>query len=212
MADEYLFGFSGGTPMTLTLDGSTVLSTGTNPLGSGSNQGWWSTNNFNPNGDGNDNYFVGSLGQAQLNNFFTFDISNLINPVSTVTLNLMRYSGWSDLGNLNHTYSLFDVSTDASVLNATNGFSAAIAGDLGSGVSYGSYVISVSGSSGEILNLSLNSAAVADLNAAIAADQRYFSIGGTLTPGGTNSVPEGGSLLTFFGLAFAGLVALRRRK
>lgn len=206
--NEFLFGYSGGEPNFLVLDGSTELSTGTSLLGPSHNQGWWSA--ANGNSDDNDNWFVGDLGGPILNNFFTFDISGLIDPVSSVALKVKRAGGQSDLGATSHTYNVYDVSTDAATLNANNGTSAAIAGDLGSGTQYGSFVISVSGNFNEYLLLGLNSAAIADLNAAIAGNDQYFSVGGSLIPGGAPA-PDAGSTMMLLGLSVVGLAAFRRK-
>jgi len=206
---EFLFGFSGTSNAQLVL---TFSSGGPVTLSTNGEQGWWSSNFANT--DGNTNYFVGDLsnnGSQLLNNFFTFNVVGQSPTVTSATLRVVRETGESDLGAVAHTYSTFDVSTDATTLNLTNGTNAAIFNDLGSGNSYGSFVITVAGSTSEVLLLNLNGNAVADINAAIAGGSR-FSLGGTLTPSAA-AVPEPS---TFALIAIGGLgmawSALRRRR
>ena len=141
------------------------------------NQGWWS-DTFN-NSDGNTNYTVGwrSLsGGQEFRNFFTFDLSSLTDIVVGATLEVVRYSYFSP--DASETLGLFDVTTDAATLNNNVGTNAAIFNDLGSGTSYGTFVVnSYSFSSTELLSFSLNSNALADINAAKGG---FFSIGGAL--------------------------------
>lgn len=208
-AMEYLFGFSSyDGNESLTLDfaggGSTVLSTD-------DHQGWWSATM--PNNAGNDDYFVGNpLGDSSpqwLRNFFTFDISGLRGQTVTgATLTLTNFMSMSDSGQTSLQYTLYDVSTAAGTLDAVGGTSAAIYDDLGSGVSYGSYSLPVTGLDLGTSQLILNASAVGDLNAAIAGGTPSFSIGGTLP---SLAVPEPPSLL----LLSVGLLAaatLRRRQ
>ena len=211
---EYLFGWSGGNANALSLGlpggGSAGVSTGVGLFGAGMNQGWWSA--VETNGDWNDNYVVGDLsddGTDLVNAFFTFDLTGVTGSVTSATFNVQRYFGESQLGRTFQHLSVFDVSTDAAVLNYTEGTSQAIFDDLGSGVSYGAFDVTVDGSLDEILNLSLNGNGVADLNKAIGAGNRYFSIGATLAPSG--EVPEP-TTLGLLGTAFLGFVALRWRK
>lgn len=211
---EYLFGFSGGEINSLTLDlsdGSTVkLFTNQSQFTFGTrNQGWWSGFANYVNDNQNDNYFVGDLsnnGSMILNNFFTFDISN-ISEVLTATLNLERNIGQSSLGRRTQTYLLFDVSTDAATLNNNTGFNNEIWTDLKSGENYGNFDVTVSGNEFEILNFSLNSNAIDDINIAILENQQFFSIGGTLA---SVPIPEP---LTLFGTGTAlGFGALFKRR
>ena len=89
--------------------------------------------------------------------------------------------------------------------------------DLGSGVRYGSFAISTSLLPDEQVLWTLDGAAfLADLNAAIDGEARYFAIGGTLsfapTAAPTNTVPDRGNTLGLLGLAVACLWSVRRRK
>lgn len=196
------------------------------------NQGWWSATESNS--DINDNYFVGRardtiVSNAILRNFFTFDLSSLNEEVVSATLRLQRYDG---RGNPTQTLGFFDVSTPAATLNNNEGTSAAIFDDLGTGKSYGTFDVSTRGNSSGILSFTLNSAAIADINAAAGG---FFSIGGALnaeslsSPGdqylfGNSSgggvqqlvinVPEPSSVLgtLAFGVFGAGWVLKRRQK
>lgn len=207
-ANEFLYGGSLISPNTLSINGSTVLSTGQSQFNDlrSNNQGWWSATTFND--DVNDNYLVGEYNSNLYNNFFTFDISEVLEPVTSATLNLKRYDGQSDSGRLTQSYYLFDVSTDAATLNNNVRNSSKIFNDLGSGKQYGNFNLTVSGDESEILSFSLNSDAIADLNSAISLNEQFFSVGGTLKP-----VPEPSSILGL--LAFVGLslkVVAKRKK
>jgi len=215
---DYLFAFSNaneGVANNLTIDSSVRYS--------GVNQGWWSAT-FSNNAS-NPNYFVGLateeddenvIGEHLLNNFFIFDISNLSAPASSAVLNLQFFEAYSSTGAAILTYSLFDVSTNLALLNANTGTSLGIFNDLGSGTSYGSFSISTSHGFFDVVSLTLNSAGLADLNAAISGGAQQFAIGGMLTPTPVvdqhNSVPDSANTLVLFGLAAAGIWSLRNRK
>lgn len=98
-----------------------------------------------------------------------FDLSGLSGGVTSVTLELQRYQS------LAATYSLFDVSTDPVTLNNNTGTSATIFEDLGTGTSYGSFVVAGAGLPTDVLSFALNAAALADIAGAAGG---FFSIGG----------------------------------
>jgi hypothetical protein len=144
------------------------------------NQGWWSDTRENV--DTNTNYFIGletfpSRGLSR--SFFTFDFSSLDlsgGVVTSATLELTQF-GWVT-GSPTETIEFFDVSTDAAILNHNVGSSAEIFEDLGTGTSYGSFVVPRYQSSNILtLTFSLNAAALADMTSAAGS---YYSIGGTL--------------------------------
>jgi hypothetical protein len=171
-----------------------VIPTFVNPFDPGvDNQGWWSATAVAT--DTNDNYIVGedTITGNIYRDFFSFDLSLLDLTGLTVTSATLQLSGYQYLSpDLSETLGLFDVSTDAATLNNNVGTSAAIFTDLGSGISYGSFVVSsypFFGGSGVVLGFDLNAAAIADITAA--AGQGFFSIGGALTsitPGGAFEV------------------------
>jgi hypothetical protein len=217
-SDEYLFSFSFSTPNTLLLglsDGSAIaLSTGQSQFYPGSNnQGFWNTSTTGFNPPFNDNYLAGTLKDtvsneySSYNNFFTFDVSQVLGTVTSATLNLQRFIGGSSTGRPTQSYSLFDVSTDAATLNNTGNSNPTIFDDLGSGQPYGNFNVTVAGLESEILPFSLNTNAIADLNQAISLHQQFFSIGGTLTPV-TTSVPESSTIV---GLLLIGGLALLKK-
>ncbi len=203
---EYLFGSSSANAtLALEFENGDSLS-----ISSNGNQGWWSGTLANQ--ESNSNYIVGDLssnGTMLLNNFFTFGLSSESGGIVRATLRMQRFTGKSSQGKPAHSYHLFHVETAAAELNANSGVSAAIFQDLGSGVTYGAFDISVDGDQTEILSLALNDDAIADMNAAVGGGSRSFSIGGTLFPVG-EPVPEP-STLTLLGLLGLGLAFARCR-
>jgi hypothetical protein len=147
------------------------------------NQGWWSADPRVLNSDTNQNYTASQGGDASQENFFTFDLGRLPTScrVGSATLRLTRFEG---SGPGTRTYRLWDVSTPPATLNHNDGFSPAIAADLSSGTSFGSFDVDGDPSlpSDEVLSFPLNSAGVAAVSAARGG---FFSIGGAMaTPDG----------------------------
>ncbi len=201
---EFLFGFSGGSAAQLDVQ---LVNGGALTL-TAVNQGWWS--DLAGNDNTNTNYIVGDLDGTHHNNYFTFDFTLPdADSIVSASLKVVREIGLSDLGLDNHTYNLFDVSTSAADLaNKVNSPDATIFGDLGSGVAYGSYVVSVAGLPSDVLSFSLNGAALAALSGANGS----FSIGGTLTPGGVVAdVPEPGTLALLAAFGVPATLVIRRR-
>jgi hypothetical protein len=118
------------------------------------NQGWWSDSQ-----DGsttNANYFTGRQDSHLANSFFTFDLSSLDLTSQVITAATLSLPGfWFSSSDDSETLGLFDVSTNAAVLNANNGTNATIFEDLGTGTSYGSFVIARY-DQGQTLTLALN--------------------------------------------------------
>ena len=157
-----------------------VLDTSQSPFLPGfSNQGWWSDRIANQ--DNNTNYLVGATGGGLLvnlgdhRNFFTFDLSSITRPVVSATLILTR-GGSSTVNESTETIGFYHVSTPAAELNHNVGLNPAIFDDLGNGTSYGTFEVSGSGASQDLLSFPLD-LALSDLNAAAGS---FFSIGGRL--------------------------------
>jgi len=142
------------------------------------NQGWWS-GTLPASGTANDNYAVGQLGGALLRDFFTFDLSSLNlagQKVTGATLELTRFTYVGT--DASETIEFFDVSTSAATLNNNFGTNAAIFNDLGTGTSYGSFVVpSYSPSTTLTVTFGLNGGALANITSAAGG---FFSIGGSL--------------------------------
>jgi hypothetical protein len=207
LADEILFAFSDASnSLTLSILGGpdVILSTADSEFDIGVfNQGWWSWDETRrSNTDDNDNYAAGGI----TNNFFTFDISDISSPVTSAVFNVTRAVGVSDSGYTYFEYNMFDVITDAETLNSNNGVSQVIYDDLGSGVHYGSFDITVAGDPTEILMLQLNEAFISDINTAILGTDQYFSIGGQ------RSIVPIPAAVWLFGSGLIGLIGVARRK
>jgi hypothetical protein len=156
----------GGAPVTLSTADSVIGTT------SSFNQGWWSPTLGNSSD--NDNYLAGALtvwSSTCTHSFFTFDLGATSGPFESARL-LIADPGAGEGPSLN--LHLWDVSTPAAALNATTGTSRPIYDDLGSGVSFGSYLVDPKAMPAE---LALDPAAVSAIN----AGSGYFSIGVSLT-------------------------------
>lgn len=148
-----------------------------------SNQGYWANRDLPccTVMDSNDNYFTGeadfglTTGFAELRSFFTFDLRSLTAPVAGASLTV--YSGVFGTDSFTEVLELFDVSTEAAILNFNDRVNDAIFEDLGSGNSYGRFRLFRATDSMVDISLELNDAALADINAAAGG---FFSIGGKI--------------------------------
>lgn len=124
----------------------------------------------------NQNYVAGA--DDFYRNFFVFDLSGVTDYVSSATISLFNPSGGVRGSG---TYTLFDVVTDLTALAGGTGGLGAY-GDLGSGLSFGSFSFSTA-DNGSLINILLNSDALAAINSA----GGWFAIGGAVTAGVSGS-------------------------
>lgn len=151
--------------------GTITLTTAQSEFTSGTlNQGWWGNDSGS---DLNDNHITGASGGA-FRSFYTFDRSGVTGTITAATLKVKRGDQTSPVD-----LALWDVSTGASAVNFNEGTNPAIFADLGSGQSYGNFLVGT-GEFGDYLSLLLNAQALGDLNSV--AD--YFTVGASLTSGG----------------------------
>lgn len=189
--DAYIFGSSD------TSSSNALLLNGTETVNV-TNSGWYRDDVFHM--PSNQNYIAGfcnNCGGHYYNNFFVFDISHLTAPVTSASLTLNNFDVTAPLQ-----YTLVDYKGSIDTLLTSSG-DAGIYTDLGTGASYGGDLVSTG-----FVNqtFALNGAFLTDLNAAIAAGQTRFVIGGTTAP-----VPEAGTLAYLaLGLSFGAIMARRR--
>jgi hypothetical protein len=197
-ANAYIFGFSDNPNLSnvfLTLDGTTdVFAYDT---------GWYEGGSHDTD---NLNYIVTNPGELGFdspghNNWFAFDLSNLRGTFTSATLTIFGYTT-----TVPATYVTYDFGGNIGALTGGTGGLSAF-NDLASGVSYGSFAYT-SADNNVFRTLTLNSAAVADINAAVGGQ---FAFGGTIGAGGS-VVPEPGTWAMML-IGFAGLgAALRARR
>lgn len=138
------------------------------------NQGWYSS--VYPRMASSSNYSIGSGNGAEFRNFFSFQLPTFSSgeAVSSVSLQLTRYNQTATVS-----YSLFDVSTDATTLKNGGDLAenTAAFNDLGTGISYGTFTV-LTGTPTDILTFDFNADGIAAVNA---ASGQYFSVGGALS-------------------------------
>lgn len=136
---------------------------------------------------------------TEYRSFFVFNIPVLEEAATGATLRLWMPPGSFVSDQPDETYTVWSVVTP--IIDLEAGHSAGVVGqgifdDLGSGVSFGSAVVSDPGVDGAYLFISLNQAAVDAINA---AQGSQLAIGGSFTTLITGSNPEMGFLNTSTG-------------
>jgi hypothetical protein len=123
-------------------------------------------------------YNVGTLGLTSFRNFFTFDLSSVSGTVTGATLTVPNTSCGATGGVASTTYDLWDVSSSAADLAASDPVSSpagqAVFADLGTGTSYGSTPVTASPAT---VSVALSTDGLAALQAA--AGTGFFAIGGS---------------------------------
>ena len=153
----------------------------------------------------NASYFAGQVainGATPSNDpthdYFTFDLSALNltgRTITSATLNVPSYFGTSASGQTSFRYTVYDVSTSPTALNATQPVgNLGIYNDLGSGNSYGAFTVPVSASG--VLNFSLSGVALNDIRNSAGGD---FSTGGVLSLTSGAALPAGSNEFLFAG-------------
>ena len=205
-ATEYIYGFSGFSPWTLSINGTDITSTDT---------GW--INSLGEHNTGNPNYIIGDLG-AFYNNYGVFNLSSLGSLGTITSLKLTLNSATSFLPNGPRSYSLYNVLASATALDQTRGAGdatgIALYNDLGNGAVYGVQGFTAfAPPTNSTLTITLNAAAIT--NAQSQLGHGNFAIGGSLNlPGqaAIGAVPEPAAwalMLAGFGLVGG---AMRRRQ
>lgn len=201
-ADQYIFGFSDlNRGNGLTVNGSTTLGM--------ADQGWYhQTGTHTPS---NQNYIVGQCVSSScgalvgdFRNWFVFDIANLRSPVTSLSLRLYTYDVTLSSGN----YYLNDVDTSLAALTGGSGGVAAY-NDLGTGANYGFRFFLSATDSSQFVDIDLNNAAIAGLNAAIGGSASQWGIGGAFSAGQVPVPPAPIPLPPSAALLLGGLLAMR---
>jgi hypothetical protein len=145
------------------------------------NQGWWADSIYTTTTN-NDNYLCGLLEgttAGHTRSFFTFYVPAWSPSETVVSAILSAPRGGSLHANSPSVeLQLFDVTTPAATLNNNLGTNVAIFGDLGTGINYGSAVVSGTGTASQPVQVPLNAQGIAALNGSLPGT--YFSIGARL--------------------------------
>jgi hypothetical protein len=124
----------------------------------------------------NKNAYAGQDGSAQFRSFFVFDLSSLSGTATSATLRLEHEQYFGP--DATETFDVFDVSTSAAALGTdhfmSNAAGQSIYDDLGTGNLYASNIVASPGTVGTILEITLNSQAITDINNALGGT---FSVG-----------------------------------
>lgn len=153
----------------------------------GDGQGWWTLSR--PSVPSNNLFTTGYVldGSQPLpypiiesRAHLSFQIAGISEPIQSAVLRLSQQGSSSngDLFSGNVTLGLFDVTTDAVVLNSSAGLQPDIFNDVGSGLSYGVSIIPITRDSARVIEIPLNQAAISAIqNGAV------FSVGMAMLDG-----------------------------
>jgi hypothetical protein len=128
-----------------------------------------------------DSYLAGQVLFTEFRNYLSFDASSVTAPVTAASLRLFLPNG-SFLNDsfssphANETFTIYDVSTSLASLSAFHIGATSIYNDLGSGVSFGSTLISDS-NEGTFIEIALDAAFLSYIN----AGNDVFALGGAIT-------------------------------
>jgi len=122
------------------------------------------------------NYVIGRASPSSLivNNFFVFDLSGIGEQVLSAEFRI--FSSWYTSADPSETFTVYDITGD---IPAIRDGSAGVAGfmDMESGNAYGDFSVS-SGDNGTMLDITLNTQAIADINSSLGGQ---FAVGGTVS-------------------------------
>ena len=146
----------------------------------------------------NENYLTGIFNGGETRSFFLFDLSSISGTIESATLRLFN----PEVSQFLHGYvspdptetlNVYDVAAPPALLTGGSAGGEGFA-DLGSGTLYGSTIVS-SASNGQLVDITLNAAALAALNAA----DGQFVLGTALgsLSGGANQYAFGFSMTSF---------------
>ncbi|KIO50003.1 hypothetical protein SQ11_03675 [Nitrosospira sp. NpAV] len=205
-AERFVFGSSGfeGDSNDSPDNGLNITTTAGNFFVATSSSGWW--NSEGAHKQINTNYIAGVArgccgSDANFNNFFTFDLSNVTGSVLSASLTL---NSWDIVGPGPLDYSLFDITSPLPEVRATaTGNDLSIYNDLMSGSIYGSFSYTEADEN-KLRSIVLNSIGISALNGALGGE---FGIGGSVAP-----IPEPETYaMLLAGLGLIGWVAYRRK-
>lgn len=156
--------------------------------------GWYnSTGAHTPT---NTNYIVGQSSGVTYRDWFVFDVPASATPVTSASIAIFNPSNGYASPDANETYKLFDIATPITTLRSGGTGLTTIFDDLGSGVEFGSVVITPA-NNGSLILINLNAAGLAAVQAAR---------GGQLAFGGAITSLSGASQQLVFAFSSSTLV------